>query len=147
MKVSSSRVAARWLAAMACGDCYRWASKAGLAAFGDDRLVVIHAEVRPEWGLTADGQVYENRKRFGHAWVEENGKVMDWQTEQGMAVGPDGTPWPKGKPWPKQLYYETMRPRDIQTYTAKQAALMPVRAHNYGPWTPAERRKHSDLFE
>ena len=63
---------------VACGDCFRWASKRALKAFGSgEDLVMVHATVQPKYGMTLQHEPYLNKKRFPHAWVEYRGKVME----------------------------------------------------------------------
>ena len=56
------------------GQCYPWAF-AATARLPDARLV--HGRVRdPVTG-----------KRYGHAWIEDEGQVLDWQTME-IGMGP-----------------------------------------------------------
>jgi hypothetical protein len=107
---------------LACGDCFRYASKN--AKEGDK---VIHANVE---GLEGP-----------HAWIEREGRVFDWQGKQGVWYFQEGL----GKEeymqtgWPIDEFYKTFKPKDMVVYTEEEALINGVRAQNWGPWFPEER--------
>lgn len=103
------------------GDCYHWASTNALKYEnrGFKSVKVIHANVQDT-----------NGKRFGHAWIEADGRVYDWQTVVKMGEA-DG--------WDKKTYYQIAKPKGIHEYTATEAAVRPLR-EGYRAWHLDEER-------
>ena len=100
---------------IAVGECYRWAGKY-ITSTG--RGVLVHATVHDLW----DGHAYQ------HAWIEDNGKCLDWQT---MEVG--SSKYGK-KGWPKEEFYGAYKPINIKRYDENKATTMLVKNKHWGPW-------------
>jgi len=103
------------------GQCYPWAF-AATARLPDARLV--HGRVRdPVTG-----------KRYGHAWIENEGQVLDWQT---MEIGLGSHPFIG---FPVELFYDRYRPTSLQSFTLEEALAVRRVTGHCGPWTAKERR-------
>lgn len=59
-----------------------------------------------------------------HAWVEDGGKVYDYQTQ---VMG--------RKPMKVADYYKTWLPKAVKEYTADEAKVQVLKHKHYGPWT------------
>ena len=53
------------------GQCFAWANRNSV---GDD--VVVHA-----WVTDRDNAARGGQLNYWHAWIERDGKVLDWQSE------------------------------------------------------------------
>jgi 8-oxo-dGTP pyrophosphatase MutT (NUDIX family) len=99
---------------IACGDCYRYAAKLATKLPDKDALV-CHGTVRDKF----------YKKRYGHAWVESEGKCSDWQ----MSGSVETPKWLDIKD-----YYEFYNPKNVKKYRAGMAIGNSFRSGHWGPW-------------
>jgi DNA topoisomerase-1 len=100
----------------AIGQCYPWATKFAWDKMGAE---IVHGTIFDE--MTG--------RRLGHAWVEWNGKVYDWQTIEHYKTAPMRIP----------AWRQTWEAREDYRLTDEEAAICGIRAGVHGPWTEAER--------
>ena len=92
---------------IACGECLTYAWKTAAKNYNNSNMKIVYGEVGNKW--------LSGGKRFKHAWVEDKGKVMDWQTmELGMSKFAK-------KGWPKSQFYKFYSPKDLNVYSPKEA--------------------------
>ncbi len=96
-------------ATIACGECFSYAY-----ARVREGGTLVHAVVADPW----------SGKRYDHAWVEDGGRVYDWQTSQGLGKGPR-----RIKEF-KKLY----RPENERRFDATEAQINVLKYRHYGPW-------------
>lgn len=65
------------------------------------------------------------REKYGHAWVEDDGHVYDWQTSIGLGLG---------KPRTYAAFYDLYQPEQLRFFDATAAAVNALRHRHYGPW-------------
>ena len=92
-----------------CGECFMYAYDFAKQNGG----TLKHGMVTHPW----------DKNDFWHAWVEKDGKVFDWQTEQRNADPVDVAD-----------FHTWWKPRDIRTYTVEDARKLAWRDKHYGPW-------------
>lgn len=97
-------------ATIACGECYSYAY-----ARVREGGMLVHATVRDPW----------SGKRYGHAWVEDDGYVYDWQTSVGLGTG---------KPRTYAAFYDLYQPEQLRFFDTTAAAVNALRHRHYGPW-------------
>jgi hypothetical protein len=102
---------------IACGDCYGYAVAA--ARPGD---VIVHAKVHDPWS----GRV------FRHAWIERRGRILDWQSSQGLGPGRRG--------WTKPKFMTTYRPFAMKRYDIDTARKCMIKERTPGPWRACRHR-------
>lgn len=98
------------------GNCYEVAGNAALEAFIRGRdVTVCHGEV--------SGQGPLEGVRFGHAWIEQGGTVIDRSNGNNISM-------------PVFAYYALGKidPGQVDKYTAKEAVEMMQATGHYGPW-------------
>jgi hypothetical protein len=91
---------------MALGDCFRWA-----ALRAEGAATVVH------------GQVYDGRRYLHHAWVEVDGRCLDWQSCVDGGAG-----------WALDAFYARLVPRGVIHYTPEQATILALTHGHWGPW-------------
>ena len=92
---------------IACGECLTYAWKTASKNYDNPKMKIVYGEVGNKW--------ISGGKRYKHAWVEDKGKVMDWQTmELGMSNFAK-------KGWPKSQFYKFYTPSNLNVYTPKEA--------------------------
>lgn len=96
---------------IACGQCYSYAYERVTRKGG----TLVHATVADPW----------SGKRYEHAWIEDKGKVYDWQTAQGLG---------KGKPQRIADFYRLYKPERIRRYDATAARVNILKYGHFGPW-------------
>lgn len=94
---------------IACGQCFSYAY-----ARAQKGGKIVHARVVDPW----------SKKLYDHAWVEQGGRVYDWQTSQGLGKGPRR----------KAEFYALYKPTDIRTFDLTSARVNALRHKHYGPW-------------
>ncbi len=93
---------------IACGECLTYAWKTAAKNYNNPKMKIVYGEVGNKW--------LSGGKRFKHAWVEDKGKVMDWQTmELGMSN------YAK-KGWPKREYYKYWNPKIDKKFSPAEVA-------------------------
>ncbi len=95
-------------ATIACGECLSYAWKMSMINQDDPKMKIVFGMVGSKW--------ISGGKRYKHAWVEDKGKVKDWQT---MTLGM--SKYAK-KGWPKKEFYKFYSPSNLKVYSAKEAA-------------------------
>lgn len=107
--IKSLTGALREASKIAIGDCYGYAYK----------------RVQKRGGTLCQGTVVHpwDKNDILHAWVEDKGKVYDYQTE---VMGRD--------PMAIEAYYKSWKPRDVKKYTAEEAQVQLVKQKHFGPW-------------
>lgn len=102
------------------GECYEWAYR---QIFDDDsgRTVLVHGVVTEPFKSPPH--------KYVHAWIERDGKVLDWQTIEGGGGGHY-----HGVGFPVDLFYELFRPTKMRRYDQKAAMLAAVKNKHFGPW-------------
>jgi len=106
-----------------CGDCYRWAAKFALALWEEgEEAALVHATVQPPF----------HPRRYGHAYVEWQGRIYDWlTTENGMSKWGETAE----KSWPRAEFDEVFRPEDEVRHTDAETVLLAmIREGHWGPW-------------
>jgi hypothetical protein len=99
-------------ATIACGQCLQYAWHTYMVKQSDaqanKKMKIVFGMVGSKW--------ISGGKRYKHAWVEDKGKVKDWQT---MTLGM--SKYAK-KGWPKKEFYKFYSPSNLKVYSAKEAA-------------------------
>ena len=99
-------------ATIACGECLSYVWKVGIMnqdnKQANRKMKIVFGMVGSKW--------ISGCKRYKHAWVEDKGKVKDWQT---MTLGM--SKWAK-KGWPKKEFYKFYSPSNLKVYSAEEAA-------------------------
>ena len=97
------------------GDCYQAAGRLIINFMGDKRARLVHGMV--------DGQGALKGLRFGHAWVEYGGKVLDHSNGKKHEL-------------PKQLYYSmgNVKPSECKYYTPRETTRKMMKHRHWGPW-------------
>ena len=100
---------------MALGDCYQVSGLFMMNILGDKEHKLVHSMV--------DGQGPLKGVRFGHAWIEHNGRVID---------NSNGT----HKEFPKEIYYRlgNVRKEDTKYYTPAETMKWLMKKKHWGPW-------------
>ena len=95
------------------GDCYQAAGRLIMEYISNGKLV--HGMV--------NGQGRLNGIRFGHAWVEVGGKVLDHSNGQKRSL-------------PKEVYYALgrIKPSECKYYKYQDAAKLMASKGHWGPW-------------
>lgn len=83
------------------------------------KLILVHAICLKPEGQPGAGE------RFAHAWVEQGDECVDHGILDGERVRFTAE---------RAEYYARLRPQDVTRYTMREAALMNIRHHTYGPW-------------
>ncbi|MHA2062846.1 MAG: hypothetical protein ACXABY_00455 [Candidatus Thorarchaeota archaeon] len=101
-----------------CGECFRWANT---YVIDHPNAIVFHG--------TVEAPFSKPPKRYAHAWVEDRGKVLDWQ----IMVAHHGGKW-RGKGYPREVFYELYSPKVSSSYTSTEATRSFVQHGHHGPW-------------
>jgi hypothetical protein len=101
---------------VACGDCFGFA-----LANAKKNDIIVHARVRDPW----------SGKPFWHAWIERRGRVLDWQSNQGLGPGKKG--------WKKGDFVKAYRPAKMARYAPDDARVCMIRERTMGPWKSCKR--------
>ena len=81
---------------------------------GDSNIFLVHGEV------TGQGKI--EGVKYGHAWVEDGGTVIDQSNGRNLVM-------------PRQIYYRLGKiGTNIHRYTPEQARKKAVTTGVYGPW-------------
>ena len=92
---------------IACGECLSYTYTQAVRNHKKKNFKAVYGTVQNKW--------ISGGKRYKHAWVEDKGKVMDWQTmELGMSNFAK-------KGWPKSQFYKFYTPSNLNVYTPKEA--------------------------
>jgi hypothetical protein len=118
MKISENKLRKIVTEVIALGDCYRWAWKYLLH---NDNATLVHGTIQQP--------LASNQKKIRHAWIEHNGKVLDWQT---MESGFGGIY--KGKGYPIDAFYETWSADPEKKYDFDGMLAGLKENGHYGPW-------------
>tara|TARA_R110000803_G_scaffold184881_1_gene247199 strand:+ start:127 stop:486 length:360 start_codon:yes stop_codon:yes gene_type:complete len=118
MKITESQLRSIVTEVIACGDCYRWAWKYVLK---HDDAIMVHGTIQQPFS--------SDKKKINHAWVEHNGKVMDWQTMEAMYGGIY-----QGKGYPSDVFYETWSAIAEKEYDFDGILEGLKNNGHYGPW-------------
>jgi len=111
-----------------CGDCYRYAYQRQREHGG----VLVH-------GMIHSPYEWEIGRPYGHAWIEADGRVYDWQTMESNIP----SQW-KGQGIPRGVFYARFKPAQMTRYARGEAldAIAGSRGGretgglHYGPWEP-----------
>ena len=99
------------------GDCYEAAGKYMMEAAlqGDEKkLILVHGEVTGQGPLEGI--------KYGHAWVEKGGMVIDKSNGRDLRIA-------------KEMYYAIGRiGTNVHKYTMKQFRRKTVQTGIWGPW-------------
>ena len=100
--------------AVTLGDCYQAAGRL-ITALNDDKATLVHGMVNGQGDLEG--------KRFGHAWVETNGTVLDHSNGRKLEI-------------PKSVYYALggIDPKDNKYYSTEDALTWTLKSKHWGPW-------------
>jgi len=96
---------------IACGECLSYAWKTASRNYDNPKMKIVYGEVGNKW--------LSGGKRFKHAWVEDKGKVMDWQTND--PKGPRSSKY-AGKGWPTREFYKEWNVKNEKKYTPQEVA-------------------------
>jgi hypothetical protein len=97
------------------GDCYCAAARFLLDLGSSSNARLVHGEVRGQGSLAGF--------RFGHAWVEINGWVIDVSNGRNLCMQ-------------RSQYYATgqIDPMQVRSYSCTEVILLTSRFGHYGPW-------------
>jgi len=99
------------------GDCYRAAGTYivdnAFGKNGDKSLVLVHGEV------TGQGPI--EGVKYGHAWVEKGGMVIDKSNDRDIKM-------------PKALYYALGNIKKTVRYTSEEVLDKITTTEHWGPW-------------
>jgi len=112
-------------ATIALGDCYRYAYH----RTSEEGGTLVHGTVEQPFARPS--------RSYGHAWVEHEGTVYDWQTMEAHGGGN----W-MGKGYPQEVFYELFKPTEMTRYTSEEALTAAASSTggrlgggaHYGPW-------------
>jgi len=100
----------------AAGLCFKYVFDWAVKNIEDGHKSVVHGEVE---------NPHLKGHRYWHAWIEKDGRIYDWQTEQA------------GKqPMRYFKWYALMKPKDMKRYTAKEVVQKCFKTKHQGPWHP-----------
>jgi len=66
----------------------------------------------------------DQRVHRGHAWVELDGKVYDWQHLVALKLGPQ----------PRRAWYAKYKPTNVQEYRQTDVLINMLKHKHHGPW-------------
>jgi hypothetical protein len=97
------------------GDCYRAAARFILSLGADTDACLVHGEVSGQGKLAG--------RRYGHAWVEINGVVIDPSNGRAICMG-------------RVQFYELgkIAGRQVRRYCWKEVIRELGSSAHYGPW-------------
>jgi hypothetical protein len=111
---------------VSAGDCYEAAAKFVIAQAKRPGIRLMHGEVTGTGGAVVC-------LRYGHAWVELGGAVIDPSNGRCLVAT-------------RRNYYAAGQVGAIRVYTPKEAIAFMLKTRHYGPWeNPAESNRCSGV--
>jgi len=105
---------------MSLGDCYKAAAEFVIANAGRRGIKLVHGEVTGQGAIAG--------VRFGHAWVEAGGVVIDPSNGRMVCMS-------------KCAYYELGKIGDsVKRYKPKEACRWMASSRHYGPWENTQEK-------
>jgi hypothetical protein len=108
------------------GECYPWAYRYVLAH--SRTAVLVHGYVL-NWVFAKCGI----EDHHAHAWVEDGGRILDWQTTERGHCPPSLSKY-AFKSYPPRVFQRVFKPQYVVRYSAKEAIDQALLALHYGPW-------------